>query len=227
MMDKTRSPVDSAAGSGVHACGCGARRHTSRLVVVTGGPGAGKTAVLELAKRGLCKHVRVLPEAATMIFGGGFPRDDNDDVRRCAQRAIFHVQRELETAVTVTGKDAVALCDRGTLDGLAYWPGEAAEFYERLSTTRALELARYYAVIHLRVPPAVHYNHDNVVRLEDAARARALDAKILEIWSAHPNRHVIESAEDFLDKAKVALAVIERELPSCCSHASDTVAAAS
>lgn len=220
-MDGTILPHESSAGTGLKACVCDAHRHTTRLVVVTGGPGAGKTAVLEFSKRRFCKHVRVLPEAATMLFGGGFPRDDDDDVRRCAQSAIYHVQRDLERAIVVTGKDSIALCDRGTLDGLAYWPGDPASFYERMLTTPEEELSRYSAVIHLRAAPAAHYNHDNVVRLEDAARARALDEKILQVWAAHPNRHVIESTEDFLEKARQALAVVESELPACCRHASE------
>jgi nucleoside-triphosphatase THEP1 len=43
-----------------------------RRVVLTGGPGGGKTAVLELVQRTLCEHVKVLPEAAGMVFRGGF-----------------------------------------------------------------------------------------------------------------------------------------------------------
>ena len=33
-----------------------------RRVVLTGGPGAGKTAALEMIKQSFCEHVRVLPE---------------------------------------------------------------------------------------------------------------------------------------------------------------------
>jgi hypothetical protein len=85
--------------------------HVARRIVLTGGPGAGKTAVLELVRHSLCKHLRVLPEAASIVFGGGFPREPGDEARRAAQRAIYHVQRELEAAAT--GADiAIALCDR-------------------------------------------------------------------------------------------------------------------
>ncbi len=45
------------------ACGCAAM-HERRRVVLTGGPGAGKTAVLELIRQSFCKHVKVLQEAA-------------------------------------------------------------------------------------------------------------------------------------------------------------------
>lgn len=51
-------------------------------VVLTGGPGAGKTAVLELVRRAVCRHVRVLPEAASVVYGGGFPRESIAHPRR-------------------------------------------------------------------------------------------------------------------------------------------------
>ena len=102
------------------ACEC-ARVHSRRRIVLTGGPGAGKTALLELIRQAFCSHVTVLPEAAGIVFGGGFPREDDDECRRAAQRAIFHVQRELE-AVGDSHSPAVVLCDRGTIDGLATGP---------------------------------------------------------------------------------------------------------
>src|SRR5678815_1995716 len=78
-------------------CGC-PEHHRARRIVLTGGPGAGKTAVLALVKQSLCRHLRVLPEAAGILFGGGFPREANPDALRAAQRAIYFVQRELEAA---------------------------------------------------------------------------------------------------------------------------------
>ena len=110
----------------MNTCAC-AEAHETRRVVLTGGPGAGKTAVLEMVRHSLCRHVRVLPEAASIVFGGGFPREDDLTCRRAEQRAIYFAQRELE----VTGgahTPAVLLCDRGTLDGLAYWPGPVEDF---------------------------------------------------------------------------------------------------
>ena len=67
------------------------------MIVLTGGPGAGKTAVLEMLRKEVCPHVAILPEAAGILFGGGFWRLPTDSARAAAQRAIFRVQRELET----------------------------------------------------------------------------------------------------------------------------------
>ena len=59
-----------------------------------------------------------------MVFGGGFPREDDIACRRAAQRAIFYLQRELETTGD-SHNPAVVLCDRGTVDGLAVLAGAA------------------------------------------------------------------------------------------------------
>jgi predicted ATPase len=198
--------------------------HAPKRVVLTGGPGAGKTALLELIRQSFCVHVRVLPEAASIIFGGGFPRDDDDQCRRAAQRAIFHVQRELET----TGDNhhpAIVLCDRGTLDGLAYWPGSSEEYWDAVGTTPAAELARYAAVIHLRTPRQTHgYNHQNPLRTESAVQAALIDDAIARAWQAHPRRTIIDASPDFLDKAARALEALRIELPDCCkAHVVPTV----
>jgi hypothetical protein len=38
--------------------------------------------VLEMVRTSLCQHVHVLPEAASIVFGGGFPRHDDPTCRR-------------------------------------------------------------------------------------------------------------------------------------------------
>lgn len=182
-------------------------------LVVTGGPGAGKTAVLEIARRELGAHVEVLPEAASIVFGGGFPRLADDPARRSAQRAIYHVQNELERMTVERSDRAAVLCDRGTIDGLAYWPGSWETFFDELGTTLDRELARYACVIHLRVPDATNGYHGNALRIESPGEAREIDARLLEVWSRHPSRVVIDAGADFLLKARQAVEAIHRQLP--------------
>jgi predicted ATPase len=192
-------------------------RHVRRRVVLTGGPGAGKTAVLELIRLFFCEHVKTLPEAAGIVFSGGFPRSGSPPLRQAAQRAIYYVQRELES-VAETENAAVVLCDRGTVDCAAYWTGEG-DLFSAVGTTRALEMARYDAVIHLRTPtsPAA-YNRSNPLRLESMEEAAAIDVQIASAWSEHPRRFVLEPTEDFLHKAARALALLRAEVPECCRH---------
>lgn len=160
----------------MRACPC-TDHHEPRRVVLTGGPGAGKTAVLELIRQSFCQHVHVLPESAGIVFGGGFPRGTDSNVRRAAQRAIFFVQRELEAAADGSNA-AVVLCDRGTVDGSAYWPGPL-DLWSSVGTTLPEQLDRYYAVIHLRTPASDQgYDHTNALRVESAAEAMAIDARI-------------------------------------------------
>jgi len=189
--------------------------HEHRRIVLTGGPAAGKSAVLLAIRQSFCGHVRVLPGAAGMVYGGGFPRDDSVEARRAAQRAIFFIQRELET-VADARNDALVLCDRGTVDGAAYWPGPD-DYWSSLGTTRDDELARYDVVIHLHTPTLrAHYYKQNPLRIESLAEAAAIDERIARAWDGHPHRFIVAAADDFIAKAVCALDIVRAELPECC-----------
>jgi predicted ATPase len=197
-------------------CDC-TERHARRRVVLTGGPGAGKTAVLELIRLFFCEHVKTLPESAGIVFGGRFPRNHQEAVQQAAQRAIYHVQRELESTADAENA-AVVLCDRGTVDCSAYWTG-AGDLFTSVGSARDRELARYDTVIHLRTPTSPRdYTHDNPLRIESIEEAAVIDARILEQWSGHPHRIVVEATEDFLSKASQVLALLRDEVPECCRH---------
>lgn len=78
------------------------RAHERRRIVLTGGPGAGKTALLELIRQSFCSHVTVLPEAASIVFGGGWdghPRrwliESSADFLDKAARALDVLRGEL------------------------------------------------------------------------------------------------------------------------------------
>jgi predicted ATPase len=191
--------------------------HEPRRVVLTGGPGAGKTAVLEVLRQAMCRHVVVLPEAAGIVFSGGFPRKPSVAMRRSAQRAIYYVQRELE-ATALAENPAIVMCDRGTIDGLAYWPGPD-DMWQSVGSSLAVELERYHAVIHLRTPPVDGgYNRANPLRVETAAEAAAIDEKIAEVWAGHPRRFEVPATVDFFAKVTRALSLVTEELPRCCRH---------
>jgi hypothetical protein len=164
----------------------------------------------------MCPHVVTLPESAGIVFGGGFPRKSTEAARRAAQRAIFRVQRELEQLIIDEGRAAIALCDRGTLDGLAYWPAAWPSFFNEVGTTPAQELVRYAAVIHLRTAAPSRYNHQNPLRTESALEASAIDLRIERAWQDHPHRVFVPPCDDFLGKVRQAVALIQAELPPCC-----------
>ena len=164
----------------------------------------------------ICSHVVVSREAAGILFSGGFPRGRDPVMRRSAQRAIYHVQLEIETMLEDSNAAAI-LFDRGIVDGAAYWPGPG-DYWQAVGTTREQAIARYDAVVHMRSPGGANgYGQQNPLRTETAAEARAIDERILDAWRGHPNRFIIDAAPSFLIKAERALSLIRAQIPSCCA----------
>ena len=189
------------------------------LIVLTGGPGAGKTAVLEFARKIFCENVALLPEAAGILFAGGFWRLDSANGIRSAQRAIYHVQNEIQNMFIDENKWAIGLCDRGTLDGLAYLPKDTKDFFSSVGTDLQTELQKYKSVIHLRVPTLAHgYNNINPIRIENAELALQIDQRIHEVWRQHPNYFQISSTELFTNKVLAACDLIRTYLPEVCQN---------
>lgn len=183
----------------------------TRLIVLTGGPGGGKTAVLEMAKKSLNEKTVILPESASIIFGGGFWRLPSLSAKEAAQRAIYHVQREMESLVCQEYNWEIGLCDRGTLDGLAYWPGKEKDFWSIGQSSVEEEYSHYYAVIHMLTPDDLNgYNHTNPLRIENAVQSKLIDNKIASIWKNHPRYVEVPSQKSFVEKADMALKLIKK-----------------
>ncbi len=199
-------------------CQCSKTQHQLRKVVITGGPGAGKSAILEMARMQFCPHVALLPESATILFSGGFWRENSLHGREVAQRAIFHIQKEMERFVLIKKIYSLAICDRGTLDGLAYWPKTPKSFFAALGISRKEELLNYSVVIHLRTPSQENgYNLRNPVRVETAKEAQEMDAKLEKAWKGHPQRYFIDSTPNFMEKAEKTFQILRQLIPSCCA----------
>lgn len=186
-----------------------------KLIVLTGGPGAGKTAVMEAARLIFGAKLVLLPEAASVVYSGGFPRRPSVAGIQAAQRAIVHVQRELEQLVFCEEPSTIAICDRGIMDSAAYWPTGPEDFMNAVGFTREEIFARYHAVIHLRTPSAGGgYNYSNPMRIETPEEARRLDEKIHQVWQGHPNLHIVEATEEFTDKINHVTTLIRSLLTS-------------
>ncbi|MEQ1665732.1 MAG: AAA family ATPase, partial [Bdellovibrionales bacterium] len=104
-------------------------------IVLTGGPGGGKTTAADLFRREIGAQVVIVPEAATLLYRGGFPRSKDTDVIKATQKAIYHVQVNLEDAQAAIYKNRILLCDRGTIDGCVYWPRDPTEYFENMNTS--------------------------------------------------------------------------------------------
>jgi predicted ATPase len=183
-----------------------------KRIVLTGGPGGGKTTAADLLRRELGSRVVIVPEAATILFAGGFPRVQQFDANRAAQSAIFHVQRNLEDVQSALYPDRTLLCDRGTVDGAAYWHDGEEAFFRSVGTTLGAELSRYDAVVFFETAAVAGLSIEggNPVRSESLAQAVELDRRLRALWSRHPRFTLIEHDSSFLKKIVGALGVLER-----------------
>lgn len=177
-------------------------------IVLTGGPGGGKSTAADLFRREIGEKIVVVPETATMLFTGGFPRVGEPKARAATQQAIFHAQVGLEDIQGALYPGRVLLCDRGTVDGAAFWPDEAPQgFFETLGTSLEEQLQRYDAVIFFESAAVgdISIEGGNPVRTENNAEARHLDMRLRELWSRHPNFHFVPHSASFFAKLQEGL----------------------
>ena len=181
-------------------------------VVLTGGPGGGKTTAADLYRREIGDEVVIVPEAATILYLGGFPRAGENGVRRATQRAIYNVQLNLEDAQSAHYRSRVLLCDRGTVDGAVYWPGEPTAFFEHMGTTLEKELSRYDAVIFFETAAVggISIEGGNPARIESTEEALQLDLKLKKLWSRHPNFVFVPHDKSFIKKVNTGLAELAK-----------------
>jgi predicted ATPase len=185
----------------------GDREVTVRRIAITGGPGAGKTTLWRALVASHPERVVGVPEVATLLLSHVFPRVGCETERHAVQRAIFYVQRELETVHAGRAEPRqVLLCDRGTVDGGGYWPAGHEAFFSELATAWHDELARYDAVLFLET--AAHGGHSiaegNAVRDEDLAGAVAVDLRLRAVWSGHSRFVHVPHTAVFADKLVAA-----------------------
>lgn len=188
------------------------KQHNGRCrIVLTGGPGGGKTTAADLFRREIGERVVIVPEAGTMVFAGGFPRSRERQAIVAAQKAIYHVQRNLEDVQSALFPDRILLCDRGTVDGGAYWPGDEHDFFETIGTTLDDELDRYDAVIFFESAAVggMSIEGGNPIRNESMTEAVALDERLKKLWSQHPRFILIPHNPSFFKKISFALAVLD------------------
>ena len=180
-------------------------------IVLTGGPGGGKTTAADLFRREIGDRIVIVPEAATILFQGGFPRSRHPEASRFAQTAIFHVQRHLEDVQATLFPGRTLLCDRGTVDGAVYWPGRPHDYFNAVGTSLNTELARYDAVIFFETAArgGVSIEGGNPIRNESIEQAVRLDDKLRTLWSRHPRFILVPHTRSFFKKISFGLAALE------------------
>jgi predicted ATPase len=174
-------------------------------IVLTGGPGAGKSVIAAALARERPDRFVLVPEAATQVYAQLGTRWDRLDTpgRRDVQRRIFRLQVEQEDRIAAARVGKTLLLDRGTVDGAAYWPEGADDYWRDLGTTLAEQLARYDTVVWLETAAALGiYDGDasNSCRFEDPAAAVTSGKLLLKLWGGHPNLKHVGAFSDLDDK---------------------------
>jgi thymidylate kinase len=196
------------------------------IVVLTGGPCAGKTTTMNKSLRQAIAiphcEVFVAQEAANHLKNGNinFQSAGGDST---FQRLIITHQLEAERAAVITGikhkyahpeDKVIIVLDRSIMDGQAYFK-KAVEFEEILKdfglTTKAV-YERSDKVIYLR-SAAVGAEHayttsDGTKRDESIEEAAKLDQKVYKAWRKHPHFVVVDNIFRFNEKLDYAISEI-------------------
>lgn len=184
----------------------------AKKLVITGGPSGGKTTLIEVLKQEFGPKIKVAPEAASILYKGGFPRIKNYAGYYHAQLAIISTLRHIEDLLIHSHPDCLIICDRGSLDSLAYWPDSEEHFFKNINSTREAELARYNWVLHLDTATEGDYDTTNPIRTESFHEALLLNEKVRASWNGHPKRQIITAENDFFGKMKKATDIVENIL---------------
>lgn len=180
-----------------------------KRIVFTGGPSGGKTSTIEVLQRHFGKKVAVVPEAASIIYTGGFPR--KPETVRYTQRAIYYVVRELEDLMEKTSEASVILCDRGTVDGEAYWPSGDGTLLESVGSSPEREFERYDAVVFMHTPKTLSFYQGSSTRIESHKQALDLDRRVLKVWENHPHLYLLDEHTDFMEKMNRVMEILAKE----------------
>ncbi|SRR5579883_203398 len=188
-------------------------------LVLTGGPCAGKTRCLRAIRAEFGEKVVTLPESATLLLDTGVPPPGHerihtslDDWVRTFQAAIVALQQTLEESSERLARSCGArliVCDRGVLDGAAYWPGGRQAFLHHFGITAEECFARYKRVLHLQsladARPHLYGPENNAIRYEGVADALRVEQAVRSAWQGHPGLIVIPAEEELQTKIARAL----------------------
>lgn len=195
-----------------------------KKIVLTGGPCAGKSKASEALQTMYGGRMVAVPEAATLLFEGGFPLAGRDieyseEWRRCAQTAIFDLQLHLETAADIRARQQgaeIVLCDRGILDAEPYLPGLIKERCAQMGMDDGSLIRGYDGVIHLDslavLPEADYGKHGNASRREARQEAVEKNEATKSAWESVYDVTVVVPASTLEAKVATVATIIDQYL---------------
>lgn len=194
-------------------------------VVVTGGPGGGKSAVGCIRERlaAYGYYIIIMPEIATEFFMSGFTISKCGLTNYAFQREIIDEQltredRYKKRIAQVPGNKKLLIFERGTMDGKAYLENDIflRMIHQMGYRTAQLRDERYDGIFHLESAAVgareFYTTTNNPARKETPEEAAARDLKTRQAWVGHPHLRIIKSNTDFNQKMEQFSLSIERLL---------------
>ena len=183
-----------------------------RMIVVTGGPCAGKTTAMSWLREDLQRRgwvVLFASEVATELITGGVAPWTCASIPSF-QHSVFELQlgkerAYLSAARAMEAERVMVVCDRGLPDCRSYLTREEYQaILDDFGMTEAQARDRYDAVFHLvtaaKEAPEFYTLANNQARRETIEEAAALDDRLIAAWEGHPQLRVIGAFAAFDEK---------------------------
>ena len=195
------------------------------IIVLTGGPGGGKTTLINelLTTDTEGKRWFALPESALMLIQGGLDgyglyKTGHTSQAKKFQKAVVFLQIAHEDICSdVIESSIFLLSHRGALDPLAFWLSNGwaeKDFFTFLNTSREELYKRYFAVIHLEtaaIDAEKYYIRDAVThKRELSKKAAEIDQLCAYVWNRHHNYFFINNKNrNWITKSNQAKTIID------------------
>lgn len=190
-----------------------------KRIVLTGGPGSGKTSVLEKINQVYSSEgykVIIVPETATELMNNGITFKDGSVSLLDFQELVLRLQLAKEEVVDRTIELAktdkiIVVYDRGTIDNTAYVnKDEFEEILARLNNVKSFAdlMNKYDLVINLVGREDFYTTDNNKARSENVSEALKLGDTTLRCWLGHKKVKIVLPKDTIEEKTTEVLNVI-------------------
>ena len=180
-------------------------------IVLTGGPGGGKTTAVDLFRREIGERVVVVPEAATMLFRGGFPRSNEIHAREGrSNRPFFTCSATSKTCNPRSTQSGYCFATEGpstaqpigpaappNFRSRRHYPGQGARALRCRSLLRDCRGGRHVD----------RGGEPGAGRIERASNGA--DHRLRDLWLKHPRAVVVPHHPSFVKKIMLGLVALE------------------
>lgn len=195
-----------------------------KKIVLTGGPGSGKTTVTQRIKKNFTEEgyrVIIVDETASFLINMGI-RPFGDDALKIIdfQEIVLKTQLAKEEIIDrsldlMDDKNTIVIYDRGALDNRAYINSdEFEEVLMRVNNVLTISqlMNKYDLVINLVSSSDFYSIKNNAARTESVDEAMILGDKTLNSWMGHNNIKIVLPKDSVEEKVAEVLNIINLTL---------------